>query len=76
MNNKNNKEMKKQVDNQLNQMEQENTAMNVETTSYLASDVKNGGDRDEESNNKRHNNNAQALAAVEPEYPRINTDNL
>ncbi|WP_157967309.1 MULTISPECIES: hypothetical protein [Paraliobacillus] len=34
------------------------------------------GDCDQESKNERHNNNARVLAAVEPEYPRINTDNL
>ncbi|WP_117169456.1 hypothetical protein [Paraliobacillus sediminis] len=67
MNNKNNKYMKKQVDNQPNRMEQENTSVNVEMASYVASD---------DDKNERHNNNARALAAVEPEYPRINTDNL
>lgn len=73
MNNKSNKEMKNQVNNQLNRMDQENTPMTVEVTNYVASDDVRD---DEDSKNERHNNNARALAAVEPEYPRINTDNL
>lgn len=36
-------------------------------------------DRDsklERDNNDRHNENARAAAALEPDTPRINTDNL
>lgn len=74
MNNKNNKEIKKQVDIQQNRMEQENMPM---LTSYVDSvEVRDDVARDEDSKNERHNNNARALAAVEPNYPRINTDNL
>jgi hypothetical protein len=29
-----------------------------------------------EDKNNRHNDNAMAAAALEPEYPRINTENL
>ncbi|WP_456274834.1 hypothetical protein [Bacillus sp. AK031] len=28
------------------------------------------------SNNNRHNENARAAAALEPGFPRINTDNI
>lgn len=30
----------------------------------------------DEYKNDRHNDNARAAADLEPEYPRINTDNL
>ncbi|UFT98531.1 hypothetical protein KO561_15200 [Radiobacillus kanasensis] len=41
-----------------------------------STEIEKDSELDKSNKNERHNENARASAAVEPENPRINTDNL
>jgi hypothetical protein len=62
-------------DEQLNNIVEYSEKTNEEITNYNVNED-NFRKQNENSTNERHNNNARETAALDSNYPRINTDNL
>lgn len=74
---KNKKVMQEDMNNLLYSLGQYGTARNEEKAGYEGSKaIEKDSKLDKGYKNERHNDNARASAADEPENPRINTDNL